>query len=354
MAMPARPGLAMLSRVGPYAIASRDHRELNDGSRLIRSGEIAVVALGVILVLARLSDLAQASSPPYPIALAVLLPLLPLQVWLALSATQPTRRARELVGLALLAGVIVLAMPFVGLVLVGELYAPAALALALYGRPWGVAVFVGLAVTVTPLTIVFSHPDWASYFTIGLLTIGLVWATSIWLVRTARQLQLARLELANQAVLDDRGRVHDEIESTLGRSLEEISGGAESAKALVDVDPAAAEVALHNVVATSRAAMGATKRLVVRYRERSLAADVAAAASLLRAAGIAVDSEVSLDSVRPGYEVTERLALRNAVSAALTAPDPAAVRVVITLDDRGLRVDVRPGGAFEPDPSRPE
>src|SRR5207244_1462799 len=78
-----------------------------------------------------------------------------------------------------------------------------------------------LVAAPAPLTFAFGQPEFALYFTTGILMFPLPLAVGIWSIRGARQLQAALLALAEEAVARERLRIDGELRETLGARLEE-------------------------------------------------------------------------------------------------------------------------------------
>lgn len=231
--------------------------------------------------------------------------------------------------------------------LAGSEWLPAYFALAvamLIAAPWrwslpGLAV---LAVIQVPfalsLPVIIQSP--AAYFVTTLL-----WRTSgvfvpVWLVSAVRQLERARRELAQDAVLRERQRVDAELRDTLGAALASIVARGQRSAALAGSDPGAAGPQLAALVETSRGTLADTRRLLSGYHQPSLWAELETAASLLAAAGIS--TRLALPGGNPPdiVDAEFRSALR-ATTARLLRDESAGSCVITVVSDQGeMRLDV--------------
>jgi two-component system, NarL family, sensor histidine kinase DesK len=139
---------------------------------------------------------------------------------------------------------------------------------------------------VTPLTFAFRHPDWAVFYTFAIPYNGVPLAVGVWLIRTARRLQAARLALAEEAIVRERLRIERELGQTVGTALESIAERGDRAASLAMAEPGAATWELSGLVGTARGTLAEARRMITRYRDVSLRAELETAVTLLEAAGI--------------------------------------------------------------------
>jgi signal transduction histidine kinase len=157
---------------------------------------------------------------------------------------------------------------------------------------WSLAGTAVLLVAQVPLSLAFPAPDFPdvasepSYFALDLLWRTAAVFVPIWLVRTVRQLDAARRELADDAVLRERLRVDARLRDTIGAALGSIVACGERAAALTPARPDAADAELAALIETSRGALAETRRMLSSLHQPSLLAELETAATLLNAAGI--------------------------------------------------------------------
>jgi len=193
----------------------------------------------------------------------------------------------------------------------------------------------------TPLTFAFGQPQWALYFTIGMLMFSVPLAVGIWSIRGARQLQAARLALAEEAVARERLRIDRELRETLGAGLEDIVVGGERAAELVTSDPPASAQELRGLVGGARQTLSEAPQMVTRYREVSLRAELETAATLLSAAGIEVQLELPPGEMPDSADERERAALRREIARLLAETARASVVIAVTSRDGRTRLEMR-------------
>jgi two-component system, NarL family, sensor histidine kinase DesK len=238
--------------------------------------------------------------------------------------------------------------------LAGSEWLPTYFALAvatLIVLPWrwslpGLAVLAAMQVLFA-LALPVLVPSPAAYFVTTLL-----WRTSgvfvpVWLVSAVRQLERARRELAEDAVLRERQRVDAELRDTLGTALASIVARGQRSAALAGKDPGAAGPQLAALVEMSRGTLADTRRLLSGYHQPSLWAELETAASLLAAAGISTrlalpagDPPDIVDAeFRSGLRATTARLLRDESARSCVIAvrsDGGQMRLDVTVDDRHL------------------
>jgi signal transduction histidine kinase len=279
-------------------------------------------------------------------AAAATLLCLPVQAWLVWSAARDVWGRGQRWALAAMAALIIAIVPVAGLDGLGSLYILAALLLATLRPPWSLLVFAALILVPTPVAFAAGHRQWASYFTLGVLLAAVPLAVVVSLVRAARQLQAARAALAQQAVIRERLRIDGELRQTVGAALEAIAIQGDRAGTLAAGDPPAAARELGALVEAARRTLAAARRMVTRYQEVSLHAELETAATLLAAAGIQTRIVLPPDDLPHRLDQAARAMLRRDL-ARLLSRESAQPMVTITVArrDRGVQVELRPGEA---------
>ncbi|AHH95092.1 sensor histidine kinase [Kutzneria albida] len=139
------------------------------------------------------------------------------------------------------------------------------------------------------------------------------------MVRTHRELRLARDRIAALAVAEERSRVARDLHDVLGHSLTTITVKAGLARRVLETttagDRALAE--LVEIVHLSGQALADITATVTGERNASLAAELVSAKSALRSAGLVADFPLAVDDVAPVYQEAFAYALREAVTNVL-------------------------------------
>jgi two-component system sensor histidine kinase DesK len=310
--------------------------------RLATMGAVAYVAGLPLLQLYRIATVPiDQDRAGYAAAATVL--CLPVQVWLVWSAARDSWGRGQRWTLAAMAVLIIAMVPVAGVDGLGAVYVLAALVLVTLRPPWSLLGFAALAVTPAAVALAAGHRQWASYFTLGVLLAAVPLAVVVSLIRAARQLQAARSALAQQAVIRERLRIDGELRQTVGAALEVITTRGDHASALAAGDPPVAAQELHALVGTARRTLGAARRMVTRYQESSLRAELETTATLLAAAGIQTRMVLPPDVLPDRLDQAARAMLRRDL-ARLLGQEPARSMVTITVArrDQGLQVELRP------------
>jgi signal transduction histidine kinase len=234
-------------------------------------------------------------------------------------------------------------IPVFGVGWVGMLYYPAALVLVGVRPPWSLLLFAALVGTPAPVCFALGHPEWAVYFTVGTLIFPVPLAVMMLLIRATRQLQDARLALAEQAVVRERLRIDQEVRESVGAGLAAIATQGQHTGEVAAQDPGAAVQELRGLVDDARRTLAETRRIVTRYREVSLLAELRTIVALLLAAGIETRLELPPD-LPEALDEQARVSLRRDVARLLEETAPlATVAIAVTPCDGQLRFDLRTG-----------
>jgi two-component system, NarL family, sensor histidine kinase DesK len=254
---------------------------------LATAGVAAFGALVPLMALVRMAVYPLDLTPTrYAVAVAATACFLPLHEWLVVSAARNLRpRGRGWAAVAE-AAVIIGTFPLVGVDWLGALYPLATLVLITVRVPWSLLLFTVLATVPAPMLVGTGHREWAVYFTVGLLTFGPSVAVLVWLLAKVRELQAARLALAETAVVRERLRIDDDLRETVGAELAAMTAQGDRAAALATRDPAATARELDALVESSRRTLARARRMVRQYQKPSLDAELDSAATLLSTAGV--------------------------------------------------------------------
>jgi signal transduction histidine kinase len=180
------------------------------------------------------------------------------------------------------------------------------------------------------------------------VALSIVWRTvtlyvPVRLVAAVGQLDGARRELRDRAVVRERLRIEAELRRGLGGALDGIVRSAARAGAAVTADVSVAATELRALVGRSRQALADARRLIVEFRETSVAAELDAAVALLAAAGVKSHVVVQDGLALDGVDARSRSILRSAVVRALRDESLDDCRIEMSRDELGeLRIVVSP------------
>ena len=328
--------------------------EPQQSSRFIRFATAGAVVYAAALPLLSLCRMIETPIDPgrTGYAVAALACYLPLEIWLVLSAAREATGSGQRWALATLAVLTLAMVPVIGVGWLGAVYPLAALVLVSIPAPWSIALFAGLVALPAPVAFAFGHPQWASYYTLGVPFAALPLAVVIRLTAAAVQLQAARLALAQQAVIGERLRIDAELRQTVGATLEAVASQGDRAGEQVFSDPSASRRQLRALVGAARQALADARRMLTRYQEVSLRTEVETAATLLTAAGVPTRVLLPSGELPDTLGEADRALLRRGV-ARLLRDDAARTSATITLSHHDGRVQLELG-SDETDPASPE
>ncbi|GAA2382349.1 hypothetical protein GCM10010404_43500 [Nonomuraea africana] len=132
----------------------------------------------------------------------------------------------------------------------------------------------------------------AIFYAVTVLTTGAMIYALVRSSRMAAELDQARAELAEAAVLRERLRISRDLHDGLGRSLTAIALKGDLAARLVERDPVSARSEVTELVQVAREAVQDVRHVARGYREMSLRGETDRAVALLEASG--VDCQVNL------------------------------------------------------------
>jgi hypothetical protein len=155
------------------------------------------------------------------------------------------------------------------------------------------------------------------------------------LVAATRQLDEARQQLSERAVLRERLRIDDELERDLGSTLEEIARRGERANRSIESALAISLADLRALVGATRTALTDARRLAAGYQAHSARAELDSAVALLAAAGVkatvVVAENVDLDT----GGATVRGAVQAALVSSLRDVDLSELTIEVKRDSTG-------------------
>jgi two-component system sensor histidine kinase DesK len=179
-------------------------------------------------------------------------------------------------------------------------------------------LFTGIAssMLITPLLLGLSA-QFTAYLMISTIDIGLVVFGLSRLSLVIDYLKATRGDLAQLAVIRERMRFARDLHDLLGYSLSAITLKAELTRRLVTSNPGRARDEVAEVLDIARQALADVRQVASGYRNMSLAKEVSAVASLLSAAGIAVQVEVTCGALEEKVDTVLATVLREAVTNTL-------------------------------------
>lgn len=320
--------------------------------RLIRSMTVAVVGLNAGLPLLTLSSIAlgsggSGSGPGYlATAVAATAGYLCLQMPLVLAATRGVRLPAQGWRLAGAAAVVAVGLPVIGPGWLGAVDSLGALFLVVLRPPWSFALFAAVTAVSAPMELA-AGPPWF----LGSIMAGVCLAVIAWPIPALRQLQAARMRLAEEAVVRERVRIDQELRLTVGRDLEAIAAAGDRAAALAGQDVAAAATELTAMVERSRGALLRARRMLSRYQRVSLRGEVETAAGIDVEVVLPADEVVDRE-LAAGPEVPGRAELRRRLPDLLENPTVGSCCLAVVDGVDGWRVELRTSPT--PAPSRPD
>ncbi|MCC5577154.1 hypothetical protein IMZ11_16125 [Microtetraspora sp. AC03309] len=195
--------------------------------------------------------------------------------------------------------------------------------------------------TVTPGGTVGS----GFYYAITVFVTGFVIYAVTRLVVVTRELERARADLAEAAVLKERLRISRDLHDGLGHSLSAIALKGDLARRLVERDPVMASGELDELVRVARDAAQDVRQVARGFREMSLTQEVHRGTALLEASG--VDCHVNLAEIELPKAVGETLAwgVREGVTNVVRHSRATTCSISTSRRGRAVRLEVVNDGA---------
>ncbi|WP_084962332.1 sensor histidine kinase [Thermoactinospora rubra] len=190
------------------------------------------------------------------------------------------------------------------------------------------------------LAYLAGYPDVGLQYALNVLLTSTVIYALARLVRVTAELEQARADLAEAAVLKERLRISRDLHDGLGRSLTAIALKGDLAARLLERDPASARTEVGELVAVAREAAQDVRQVARGYRELSLAGEAHRGAALLEASGVAC--QVNLADVRLPRAAEEALAwsVREAVTNVLRHSRATTCSITTSAGGSAVRLEV--------------
>ena len=335
--------------------------EVRGGPRLARAIVLAVLSA---YAANQIIDLSVSPLPSHGSELALDLPaivaLYVLTVWLTSAAAEHWSPRRRL-AILLAQGILTYLPVAVFGNLWGDMagfFAGSALLLLSGWAAW--AVFAAAVISVLVLSALSAVDAYGvAYLTISTLIPGLVVFGLARLSLLISYVHARRGELAQLAVVSERMRFARDLHDLLGYSLSAITLKAELTKRLVGSNPARARDELAEVLDIARQALADVRTVSSGYRNISLAKEASSVTSLLTAAGIDTQVDISTGPLEEKADTVLATVLREAVTNMLrhSTARHCSIEAGITEDTIRLLVSNdgvprsaatgRPGGGIE-------
>jgi signal transduction histidine kinase len=184
------------------------------------------------------------------------------------------------------------------------------------------------------------------------------------LAEKAERLRHSRKAELEQAAVDERARIANELHDVVAHAMSAMVVQAGGARRLAVKDPERARAAFAAVEDTGREALTEIRRLlgVLRRDDEELAlapqpslAHLRGLVARMRAAGLAVELEVEGEQAElpAGLDLTAYRVIQEALDGALAAPDPRRATVRLRYRDAEIALDVTDVGDVRPAAERP-
>ncbi|MEW9533381.1 sensor histidine kinase [Microbispora sp. NPDC049125] len=170
----------------------------------------------------------------------------------------------------------------------------------------GVLVMIMAAVEFWWLQGIFRNVTGSFFYALTILITGAMIYVVVRLVRVTAELEQARADLTEAAVLNERLRISRDLHDGLGHSLTAIALKGDLAARLMDRDLPAAKTEVGALVQVAREAAQEVRQVARGYRRMSLAGEMRRASGLLESSGIGC--QVNLADITPSREPDEALA----------------------------------------------
>ncbi|QFY08124.1 two-component sensor histidine kinase [Nonomuraea phyllanthi] len=211
---------------------------------------------------------------------------------------------------------------------------------------WGGAL-VGLMMAYEGVAIWVIFNMWVVtlFYVVTIPTTGAMIYALVRFTRVTADLEQARAELADAAVLKERLRISRDLHDGLGRSLTAIALKGDLASRLLERDPVAARTEVGELVQVAREAAQDVRQVARGYRAMSLTGEVDRAVALLESSGIGVQAHLA-DVALPGRsEEALAWAVREAVTNLLRHSRATTCTITTSAKDGRLRLEVANDGA---------
>ncbi|MFI7613337.1 sensor histidine kinase [Nonomuraea terrae] len=180
-----------------------------------------------------------------------------------------------------------------------------------------------------------------------LVTVPTTGAMTYAMVRFARvtaELEEARAELAEAAVLKERLRISRDLHDGLGRSLTAIALKGDLAARLVERDPGSARTEVEELAQVAREAAHDVRQVARGFRAMSLTGEVHRAVALLESSGVGVQAHLADVALPRRSEEALAWGVREAVTNVLRHSRATVCTITTSPHDGTLRLEIANDG----------
>lgn len=193
------------------------------------------------------------------------------------------------------------------------------------------------------------------FYVVTVPTTGTMIYALVRFTRVTAELEQARAELADAAVLKERVRISRDLHDGLGRSLTAIALKGDLAGRLIDRDPGTARAEVGELVQVAREAAQDVRQVARGYRAMSLAGEVGRAVALLESSGVSVQAHLADVTLPTRSEEALAWAVREGVTNVLRHSRATTCTITTSLQEGTVRLELANDGAppdsrTDPDP----
>ncbi|MFG1970315.1 histidine kinase [Nonomuraea fuscirosea] len=193
------------------------------------------------------------------------------------------------------------------------------------------------------------------FYVVTVPTTGTMIYALVRFTRVTAELEQARAELADAAVLKERVRISRDLHDGLGRSLTAIALKGDLAGRLIDRDPGTARAEVGELVQVAREAAQDVRQVARDYRAMSLAGEVDRAVALLESSGVSVQAHLADVTLPTRSEEALAWAVREGVTNVLRHSRATTCTITTSLQEGAVRLELANDGAppdagTDPDP----
>lgn len=211
---------------------------------------------------------------------------------------------------------------------------------------WSVPVVVAMAGWQGYQVYVYSHDiGTTGYYMLTVLITGAMIYGLVRLVQVTTELEAARADLAEAAVLKERLRISRDLHDGLGRSLTAIALKGDLASRLLDRDPDAARTEVGELVQVAREAAQDVRQVARGYREMTLAGEINRAVALLESSGVTCQINLAAAALPKGSEEALAWAVREGVTNVLRHSTATLCTISTSVRDGSARLELVNDGA---------
>ncbi|WP_127931772.1 sensor histidine kinase [Nonomuraea polychroma] len=211
---------------------------------------------------------------------------------------------------------------------------------------WGAALVVLMMVYEgVGLSMIVPVPVVVAFYVVTVPTTGAMTYALVRFVRVTTELEQARAELADAAVLKERQRISRDLHDGLGHSLTAIALKGDLASRLMDRDPPSARAEVVEVVRVAREAAQDVRRVARGYRAMSLGGEVDRAIALLESSGVGCQAHLADLTLPRRSEEALAWAVREAVTNVLRHSRATTCTITTAVSGGTVRLEVANDGS---------